>query len=362
MPVELLTSNFLPRVTSRLTMLALLGSLLLSAACTKETPEDSAVTPPPTPDAALMGYASLNGSTVGGAAGNTVTATTLAELTSYAQSSEPLVIKIDRKISAGTAGASVAVKSNKTLLGVGSAGFLEGVGLSINGQKNVIVRNLKFTMSTITPTGIDPDSNLPTIRPNAGDCLTIQGASTNVWVDHCEFFNIDPAVQTNKDLYDGLLDIRDQSAFITVSWSYFHDHHKASLVGSSDTDNFDRKVTFHHNHYFNIGSRTPLFRFGSAHLFNNYYNRVIGQAIDSRSGACLRIEKNYFEGTKNPVISTDGTGTWELIDNNYTNSTGTRPTASTCTPTLPYTYTSFLTPATVDVKNVVLQGAGVGKL
>jgi len=45
------------------------------------------------------------------------------------------------------------------------------------------------------------------------------------------------------------------------------------ILGSSDTDNFDRKVTFHHNWYRNIKSRLPLNRFGNAHVYNNYYNQ-----------------------------------------------------------------------------------------
>lgn len=66
---------------------------------------------------------------------------------------------------------------------------------------------------------------------NGGDAIVINGTSKNVWIDHCELYSEDPAVQTNIDKYDGLLDIRDQTGFITVSWSYFHDHQQGVLGG-----------------------------------------------------------------------------------------------------------------------------------
>jgi pectate lyase len=96
------------------------------------------------------------------------------------------------------------------------------------------------------------DEGRPQILTNGGDCIAIQGVSKNIWIDHCEFFSEDPKVQTNIDLYDGLIDAKNGSQYITISWCYFHDHHKCHLIGSSDTDNYDRKITFHHNYYYNI--------------------------------------------------------------------------------------------------------------
>ena len=46
--------------------------------------------------------------------------------------------------------------------------------------------------------------------------------ATNVWVDHCEFYN--DGIVGDKDLYDGLLDVILGSDFITISWNKFHDH------------------------------------------------------------------------------------------------------------------------------------------
>jgi pectate lyase len=314
------------------------------------------------PAAGLLGFAAENGGTTGGAGGRTVQATTLAELTALAKSQEPLVITIDRTLSGGTQGASVRVASNKTLLGVGTTGFLEGVGLNISGSRNIIVQNLKFTMSTVTNT-YSNDEGRQQVAANDGDCMTIQGNSQNIWVDHCEFFNQDPATQPNQDLYDGLVDAKGASAYITLSWNYFHDHHKSHLMGNSDQDVGDRKVTFHHNYYANIHERVPLYRFGTGHVFNNYFRHVYGTGINSRMGACLRVEKNYFEDGKDPIITKNSAvvGGWDVADNYYSANKGSQPTTSTCTFTPPYSYAAALTPV-ADVKAVVLQGAGIGKL
>ncbi|RAK70597.1 pectate lyase family protein [Hymenobacter edaphi] len=342
---------------------ALLGSLAACGSKAKTTDPD-----PTTPDTganepaifAQTGFSTQNGGTTGGASGSTVTVRTLADLQQYASSATPYVIKIEGTITGGTQGASVSVNSNKTLLGVGSTAFLEGVGLTISNKRNVIVRNLKFTMSTVTRTAIN-DEGRPQVVANDGDCVTIEG-SQNLWIDHCEFYNLDPVTQTNQDLYDGLVDAKGSSQYITVSWSYFHDHHKCHLIGSSDSDNADRKMTFHHNYYSNIKERLPSYRGGTAHVFNNYFKHVTGSGVNSRVGACLLVENNVFEDVRDPVTSKNSAlGYWSASGNQYLSCTGSQPTNAACTLAVPYATTGVLTPA-AEVKDAVTTKAGVGKL
>lgn len=315
----------------------------------------------------LVGYATQNGGTTGGSGGATVTATTYAELKTYLESSTAYIVKVDRRLYNGTKGGSINVNSNKTLLGVGSAGFLDGIGLNISSKSNIIIQNVKITLTSITdrtdPAVYDPDGDegRPQIIVNGGDCIGIQGSSARVWIDHCEFYNENPSTQTNQDLYDGLIDIKHTSQLITISWNYFHDNHKTHLIGSSDSDNSDRKITFHHNHYKNIKSRLPLNRFGFAHVYNNYYNNIGSSGIDSRMGACVKIENNVFETVKSPILSSGTTlGKYQVSGNTYTGITGTAaPTTSTCSFTPPYTYTMD---ATSTVKAEVTTKAGVGKI
>ena len=110
------------------------------------------------------------------------------------------------------------------------------------------------------------------------DCIAMQADDDNlpeadrithhVWIDHCEFYNEDPAVMTEKDRYDGLTDMKNDCQFVTLSWNYYHDHHKACLIGKGDSDVYDRTVTMHHNRFLNISSRIHLQRLSYVHFYN----------------------------------------------------------------------------------------------
>lgn len=113
--------------------------------------------------------------------------------------------------------------------------------------------------------------------------------------------------------------------------------------------------------YRNIASRLPLNRYGVAHIYNNYYNQVRGSGIDSRMGACVRIENNVFETAKSPIIASGSPlGKYHLLGNSFSGITGTAaPTSSTCSFSPPYSYS--LDPASA-VKADVTARAGIGKL
>lgn len=323
---------------------------------------------------ALVGFATLNGGTTGGTDGTVVEATSLSQVNNLLNTrrknkdTSPLIIKFNKKI---TGSEVIAVKevSNITFLGVGTNGELEGVGINIVRSRNIIVRNLKIH-HTLAPM----------------DCIGVEN-SQNIWIDHCELYNMlgdcngDGIVDTRGDIsggdvdwYDGLLDIKGESEYITVSWNYFHDSFKTSLVGSSDSDLYDRKITFHHNIYSNVRSRLPSYRGGTGHMFNNYYVDVEGSGINSRMGAKLRIENNVFENVGSGSMDSSGfaegpigsyysksIGFWDVSNNLFINCKGNQPTTSTCSFNPPYNYSKVLHPVE-QVKSIVTQYAGVGKI
>lgn len=304
------------------------------------------------PDFSLVGFATLNGGTTGGKGGTTVTVSTYADLKKHAESASPMIILVQGTLSNGTTGGQVRVRSNKSILGVGNTAFLSGIGLDITSQNNVIVRNLKATLvGTSTPSSI-----------NGGDVISISGTSKNIWIDHCELYSENPSVQTDKDKYDGLLDIKGQTGFITLSWNYLHDHHKGGLVGAADDDiHADRKVTMHHNHYRNVLLRVPMYRGATGHFFNNY---VVGakDATEIRTNTCVRVEKNYYESLNYSIYTTsDSPGKTERIDNIEVKR-ASRAYPSNCVANIPYSYAAVLTSTTSDVKSLVPQYAGVGKI
>jgi pectate lyase len=298
-------------------------------------------TPASAPSFALVGFATLNGGTTGGKGGSTVDVATAAALRSAAEAADARIIRVTGKI---TSAGFVRVTSNKTIVGVGSEGELDGFSLDLTGARNVIVRNLKIHHVLATS--------------GNGDAVHVQNAQ-NVWIDHCELYSDDPAVQSDKDLYDGLLDVTQDSAFVTVSWCYLHDHWKGSLVGSSDEDNYDRRATYHHNYFRNVNSRVPSYRFGKGHVFNNYYLDIAASGVNSRMGAVLRVDGNSFERVRNAVVSLDSNvlGYWDVADNLFVDSTGMMVTSNgSFAP--PYAYTLD---ASSTVKATVTQYAGVGK-
>ncbi len=323
----------------------------------------------------LVGFATQNGGTTGGTGGKVVTSNNLTDINNLLnqrkkdKDTSPLIIKINGKISGSVA---IAVKevSNITITGVGTSGELEGVGINIVKSNNIIVQNLKIH-NCLAPM----------------DCIGIED-SKNVWIDHCELYNMlgdcngDGVIDTKGDIsggdvdwYDGLLDCKRDSAYITVSWNYFHDSFKCSLVGSSDSDDYDRKMTYHHNIFKNIKERAPSYRFGTGHMFNNYYGDVLNSAINSRMGAQLLIEGNYFERVGSGSINgesglaagpigaynSDVNGLWNVKNNVFDNCKGNQPTTSNCSFTPSYSYSNVLSSVN-DVKSIVARYAGIGRL
>nr|WP_315196262.1 hypothetical protein [uncultured Flavobacterium sp.] len=337
-----------------------------------------------THDFSLVGYATENGGTTGGTGGAEVIVTTFSDLKKYAETKDTkYIIKVSGVITGLGSIAnkdyvgSIKVASNKTIIGIGDKAFLDGVGFTIKDAKNIIIQNIKFSLVSIgkaIPAGSEDipkiysklgDEGRPQILVNSGDLISIYGISTNIWIDHCEFFEEDPYKQTNQDLYDGLVDVKDNSGYITISWCYFHDHHKCSLIGSSDKDLFsDRKITFHHNYYKTIQERVPLYRGGTAHFFNNYAYDIYGGIVNSRVNACVRVEKNYFEKCKNTVYSKNSkiSGSAECIDNKEVDCINREAYPVACTAAIPYDYSKSLNNKTDDVKNIVTAYAGVGRL
>ncbi|PPQ74922.1 hypothetical protein CVT24_002999 [Panaeolus cyanescens] len=235
-------------------------------------------------DTANIGYATLNGGTSGGSGGTVTTVSTLDALTAAVSGTGKKIVIISGTITGNTV---VRVGSNTSVLGKSGA-TLNGVGLRVLDASNVIIRNLKINK----------------VLADAGDAIGIQNAS-KVWVDHVDLWS---DLSHDKDYYDGLLDITHGCTEITVSYSRLHDHYKGSLVGHSDSNGSeDTKitVTYAYNVFSNVNSRTPSFRFGKGHIYNNLFENN-GDGINTRVGAQLLVENNVFSNCKKPLYSTDG--------------------------------------------------------
>ncbi|KAK3988504.1 pectin lyase fold/virulence factor [Cladorrhinum sp. PSN332] len=237
-------------------------------------------------DVATIGYATLNGGTTGGAGGNVVTVSTVAQFVAAVaeRNTAPTVVLVNGTL---VGNEKVRIGSNKSIIGLPGSS-LRGIGLIFKKQKNLIVRNIKSSF----------------VLAANEDALKID-ESSNVWVDHCEFHS---ALVNDKDYYDGLVDSSHGSDFITISHTYFHDHWKTSLVGHSDSnaaqDRGRLRITYAYNYWKDVGSRTPLIRFGTAHIFNSVYQNV-GSGVNTRMGAQVLVQNNVFKNVTTAITSRD---------------------------------------------------------
>lgn len=297
----------------------------------------------PCPDPKLIGFASVMDGTTGGGAGKRVTATNFAELKMYATATEPYVIEIPQAI---TLTEQIRPKSKKTIVGVGTKGVITGGGFYILSASDIIIQNLTIT-------------DLP---PGESDAITVEH-SNYVWIDHCD---LSTTLSDPSGTYDGLIDITHGSDFVTVSWTKLHDHYQVSVVGHSDNNALEDSghllVTWHHNFFQNVASSTPRVRFGRAHLFNNYYQNVSGNAISSQLGAEVIVEKNYFDNVPKPLTTSyspdNGTAVW--IDND-SEKAGGMPEIVEMSAWVPSSSYSYVTDSATSVPLLVSQCAGVGK-
>ncbi|MGW5472780.1 pectate lyase family protein [Streptomyces chartreusis] len=318
------------------------------------------------------GYATQNGGTTGGAGGQTVRATTgtqiHAALCSRAASDTPITIEVEGTINHGnttkvsgdscnTAAGVIELKqiSNVTLVGVGSGAVFDQLGIHIRESSNIIIQNV--TVRNVKKSG-SPTSN-------GGDAIGMESDVRNVWVDHATLL----ASGGESEGYDGLFDMKDNTQYVTLSYSILRNSGRGGLIGSSESDLSNGYVTFHHNRYENIDSRAPLLRGGTAHAYNNHYLSLNESGINSRAGAKAKVDNNYFEDSKDVLgtFYTDQRGYWQVTGNVFDNVTWSSPGTenypagpnpqSNTTVSIPYSYSLD---AAACVPDVVSRTAGAG--
>lgn len=318
-----------------------------------------------------IGYATLNGGTTGGAGGQVVYASTGAEINqamcNRASEDTPLIIYVSGTINHGntqsysgscdTQDDEIQFKgvSNISLIGTGNGAVFDQIGIHLRDTSNIILQNLhiKNVKKSGSPTS------------NGGDAIGMESGVFNVWVDHCTL----EATGGEDDGYDSLLDMKATTQYVTVSYTHYHHSGRGGLMGSSDSDDTNTFVTFHHNYYQDVDSRMPLLRHGTAHAFNNYYNGITKSGMNPRMGGKIKAEHNHFENANNPIgtFYTTNMGYWDLKDNIFENVTWTSASdefpagpnpVSTTSINIPYSYTLD---AVNCVRDIVKATAGAGK-
>ncbi|WP_431729311.1 pectate lyase family protein [Verrucosispora sp. TAA-831] len=357
------------RRTVALRLLAGLSATAVGAAVcvTLVTPQASAAV------GSATGFATRNGGTTGGAGGQTVRATTgtqiHAALCNRASSSTPITIQVEGTINHGnttkvsgsscnTAADVIELKqiSNVTILGVGNGAVFDQLGIHIREARNIIIQNV--TVRNVKKSG-SPTSN-------GGDAIGMESGVRNVWVDHVTL----EASGGESEGFDGLFDMKNDTQYVTLSYSILRNSGRGGLIGSSESDRSNGFVTFHNNLYENIDSRVPLLRGGQAHIYNNHYLRINESGINSRAGGQAKVENNYFQNAKDVLgtFYTSEAGYWQVSGNTFDNVTwsarsgdnnpaGPNPTSNTSV-SIPYSYRMD---AASCVPTIVRDTAGANK-
>jgi pectin lyase len=191
---------------------------------------------------------------------------------------------------------SMLVGSNKTLIGVGSAGVIKGKGLLlVSGVSNIIIRNLTFS-----------DINSGIIF--AGDAIKL-GNTDRVWIDHNRFVRI-----ARQMLVTGWQD--KGASNVTVSWNEFDGRseyparcdgkHYWNMLLNGKNDS----ITFFSNWIHDFSGRGPDIHGANqiVHFVNNYFQGGSWYAIDPGATASALLEGNYFQNVVQPILNNPSHG------------------------------------------------------
>ncbi len=312
------------------------------------TAQAAAVTAPAAPawaTATADGFASVNAlgqnGTYGGRDGRTVTVRTQADLEKYATAAEPYVVVVAGTITMDPVGKEIEVASDKTIVGAGTSGHIVGGGFFLGrGVHNVIIRNLTIR---------DAYQGVWNDKEHDFDAVQMDGAH-HVWIDHNDL----------RNMADGLIDVRKDSTYVTVSWNRLSRNNKTFGIGW--TENVTTDITIHHNWFRETEQRNPSTdNAAHAHLYNNYLEDVAGTDITSsygnyaRGGTRMVLENSYFRGVNNPVIK-DPTATVVQRGNVFSGTSGRNESGGTAFD--PTSYYAYTLDAAADVPALLTAQAG----
>ncbi|KAH8663207.1 pectin lyase fold/virulence factor [Ilyonectria robusta] len=182
----------------------------------------------------------------------------------------------------------ITVKSNKSIIGVGSAGIIKGKGLRlVSGVSNIIIQNIHIT-------------NLNPKYVWGGDAITLDNVDM-VWIDHVTTSLIGRQHIVLGNNASNRVTISNCKIDGTTSWSATcNGYHYWGIyfAGSSDL------VTFKNNYVYHTSGRSPKVAGNTLlHAVNNYWYDNPGHAFEVDSGGMVVAEGNVFQNVAAPVES-----------------------------------------------------------
>lgn len=181
---------------------------------------------------------------------------------------------------------------NVTIEGIGYDANLVRWGFSVSHSKSIEIRNLSFARQ--------PDDAIGIAGSNDNKC-------SRIWIHNNSFaaglneYAGNGIVDDDKASGDGSTDVK-RSEYVTISYNYYDDCAKTSLVGGGTNDMQDY-ITYHHNWFNGTDQRTPRARNAHIHMYNNYFSNVTGYCVGASHNSMIFTEANYFENSKSPLYA-----------------------------------------------------------
>ena len=193
------------------------------------------------------------------------------DVDSFGSSSEGLQIK----------GPKADSPMNITVEGIGNDATIHGFGILVRNSASVEFRNFA-------------------VMRQMDDGLSLDTDNSNIWIHNVDVF-YGKSGSGDHAKGDGGIDVKTNSKFVTIDYCRFWDTGKSSMCGMK-SETGPNYITYHHNWFDHSDSRHARVRTMSVHFFNNYYDGVAKYGVGASSSSDVFVEKNYFRGTKYPMI------------------------------------------------------------
>jgi pectate lyase len=189
--------------------------------------------------------------------------------------------------------------SNITFEGVGDDATAHGYGFAVKRSKNIEIRNVGVMLY-------------------GDDAVSMDTDNANIWVHNNDFFYGAPGSDADQVKGDGTIDMKYNSSNITISYNHFWDSGKAMGSGGPTETVPTLYISYHHNWFDHIDSRSPRLHYITAHVYNNYFDGLSVYGIGNTTETSAFVEANYFRECNRPMmISGQGTDAYNTATGTY---------------------------------------------
>ncbi len=180
-------------------------------------------------------------------------------------------------------GKNSSTDMNITIEGVGQDATIKGFGFLLRNACSIEMRN--FGNMLCLDDGVSIDTN-----------------NKHIWIHNLDLFYGSTGGDSDQAKGDGMVDIKGNSQYVTVSSNHFWDSGKSSLCGMK-SESGPNWISYDHNWFDHSDSRHPRIRTMSVHIWNNYFDGNSKYGVGVTTGSNAFVEANYFRNCKFPMLT-----------------------------------------------------------